>query len=428
MRQIEIFRFWLPLYASWLLMTAEAPLISAAVGRLPDEVVMLAAFGIAYSLAVLIESPVINLLATATALAGDRASVRQIRRFTVHWMLLLSTVAALLALTPLFDAVVVRAMAIPPEVARQVRPGLVILIPWSAAIAWRRFLQGVLIRHGRTRPLALGTVVRLAAVVVSAAALLGWGRLAGVEVAALALVAGVASEALYASLAVRPVLRRLAPRPASGEALTYRALAAYHLPLASTSVLTLLVNPMIGLALAHLARPTLSLAAWPLIFYLTLFMRAAALALPEVVIALGGAAGMERPLRRFSFTLAAMSLLAMLVLAATPLADVYLLRLQNTTPEIAELARLGLLLSVPLPAMVAVLSWLRGRLMLQRSTRVVNGGMAVRLAVFVPVLAAGVALGWPGVPAAVWAVNLSVAAELAYVATKLPSPSGSARG
>jgi len=39
-RQRDIFFFWLPLYSSWLLMTGEGPLVSAAVNRLPDEVVI----------------------------------------------------------------------------------------------------------------------------------------------------------------------------------------------------------------------------------------------------------------------------------------------------------------------------------------------------------------------------------------------------
>ena len=37
MRQRDIFIFWLPLFASWLLMSAEGPIISAAINRLPDE-------------------------------------------------------------------------------------------------------------------------------------------------------------------------------------------------------------------------------------------------------------------------------------------------------------------------------------------------------------------------------------------------------
>jgi hypothetical protein len=41
-RQRDIFWFWVPLFASWLLMSAEGPIISAAINRLP-EVLMLAA-------------------------------------------------------------------------------------------------------------------------------------------------------------------------------------------------------------------------------------------------------------------------------------------------------------------------------------------------------------------------------------------------
>ena len=55
-------------------MTAEGPTVSAAINRLPDEIIMLAAQGIVVSLAVTIESPIINLLSTATALVRDRDS------------------------------------------------------------------------------------------------------------------------------------------------------------------------------------------------------------------------------------------------------------------------------------------------------------------------------------------------------------------
>ena len=68
MTQTDILLFWLPLFASWLLMTAEGPTVSAAINRLPEETIMLAAQGIVVSLEVTIESPIINLLATSTAL------------------------------------------------------------------------------------------------------------------------------------------------------------------------------------------------------------------------------------------------------------------------------------------------------------------------------------------------------------------------
>ena len=65
----KIFWFWLPLAASWALMTLEGPAIQATISRLPEATTMLAAAGIVLSMEVTIESPVIMLLATSTALA-----------------------------------------------------------------------------------------------------------------------------------------------------------------------------------------------------------------------------------------------------------------------------------------------------------------------------------------------------------------------
>jgi hypothetical protein len=163
MKQRDIFWFWLPLFASWLLMTAEGPIVSAAINRLPNEVIMLAAQGIVVSLAVTIESPVINILATSTALVKDRASYLLVRRFTLHWMVLLTAVSILIAFTPAFDLVVRQWLGTPDEIADWVQPGLQIMIFWTAAIAWRRFLQGVMIHFNQTRKIAWGTAVRLLA-------------------------------------------------------------------------------------------------------------------------------------------------------------------------------------------------------------------------------------------------------------------------
>lgn len=414
MRQIDLARFWLPLCASWLLMMIEGPLVSAAINRLPDEVTMLAALGIVFGLAVFIESPIINLMATATALVNDRRSYRQTRWFVLHWMLLLSAVSAVVISGPVFDWIVRDAMQAPAEVAQRVRLGLIIMIPWSAAIAWRRFLQGVLIRAGRSRPIAAGTALRLVLSASSAYALAAWSRLPGIEVGAYALMVGVLVEALFATIAARPVVRAL-PAVGSGEALTYRALLSFHLPLASTSMLTLIVQPLVIVALTRLDRASVSLAAWALVFQLTLLVRSAGFALPEMVIALERDATTGRALRRFSMILAAGTLAIMLILAARPVAGFYLQTLQSATDEVAALAYTGVLLLIPLPPAVVLICWLRGRLMQRRQTRRVNGAILWRIGVFAPVLGGGLLWGWPGLVTAAWALDLSVLAELGYL-------------
>lgn len=418
LRQWDIFLFWVPLFTSWLMMTLEGPLLSAAVNRLPDEVVMLAAFGIVITLAITIESPIINLLATATARVKDRPSFELVRRFTVHWIIGLTIISILLAFTPLFDLVVRRLLGVPKDVAVWVRPGLQILTLWTAAIAWRRFLQGVLIAFNRTRLIARGTIIRLFATVGTAFAILRLTDWPGVHLASTALMVGVLTEAVYATIVVQPTLREhLAPGSASreDEPLTYRQLFWFHLPLAGTAILALAAQPMVTFALARLPEPTLALAAWPLIFHATLLMRTATFSLPEAVIALTKGPETYAPIRRFSLTLAGLVLVAVALFTWTPLVDFYLTTLQDAEQDVATLAAQGLALFLVFPALATVVAWITGLLIQSGHTKLVNEAMMINVLTIAAVLTPAVLLGWPGIPSAALAMTSSVIVQLFYL-------------
>ena len=309
MKQKDVFWFWLPLFTSWLLMTAEGPIISAAINRLPEEVVMLAAQGIVLTLSVTIQSPMINMLATATALVKDRPSFIVVRNFTIVMLFLLTGITVLIAYTPVFDLVVIQWLGTPVEVAEWVRPGMQIMTLWSAAIGWRRFLQGVLIHFDLPQKVAWGTTTRLIAVSSALLILIFTTNLPGAIIGSLSLITAVIVEALYATWAVRPlfktVLNKTAPI-ADGDPLTYMELLKFHTPLAGTAILVLLMQPMVTFTISRLDEPTLNLAAWPVIFQIILLVRAGALAYPEAVIALSQKENSQKPLRLFAFNMAIM--------------------------------------------------------------------------------------------------------------------------
>jgi hypothetical protein len=241
---------------------------------------------------------------------------------------------------------------------------------------------------------------------------------AGVIIGAYALMAGVLAEAIYATIAVQPILQNeLAPGSSPSEApeLTYRGLFWFHLPLAGTSLLTLLVQPLVAFSLARAPNPTLSLATWPVVFQFMLVARAAAFALPEVVIALTNGQSTFRPLRRFSLTLTLGSIMFMLGFLATPLIGFYLLVVQDVTPEVAVIAREGLLIFVSLPALTTLIAWIRGLLIDSRATGIVNGGMAINLVVTGLMLVVGVYMSWPGINAAALALSVAAGIEFFYL-------------
>ena len=120
----KVLLFWLPLALSWLLMTFESLWIQGVIGRKPDAETQLAAFGLMFSLSVLIETPVIMLLATSNALSRDRQSFRTLWRFMMAVNMVVTAVAILMAFTPLLDLYLGALLNVPGHIIEATRPGM----------------------------------------------------------------------------------------------------------------------------------------------------------------------------------------------------------------------------------------------------------------------------------------------------------------
>ena len=315
---------WWPLAASWLLMSAELPAVSAVVARLPEPAINLAAYGVVFSIALIIESPIIMLLAASTALSKDRASYAMLRRFMLVAGSALTGVHALIAFTPLYDVIVVGLIAPPPEVVEPARIGLMIMTPWSFSIAYRRFNQGVLIRFGHSRAVGAGTLIRLSANVVVLVAGYLMHTWPGIVVATSAATAGVVCEAIYAGLRVQPVLRnqlRLAPPVVPP--LTFHAMMAFYIPLALTSLLSLIINPLGSAAISRMPQPLESLAVWSVVQGLLFMVQSLGIAFNEVVVAMLDEPGAAPALRRFANRLALSTTTIIVLMTVTPLSTVW---------------------------------------------------------------------------------------------------------
>ncbi len=205
----RIARFWAPLAATWLMMAAEGPFVAALIARLPEPKLNLAAWGVAIAFAMLIEAPVIMMMSAATALVRDRQSLAALRRFAYALNGTVTAVMLVLLVPSVFSFVAGRLVGLPEDVTRLAHRATALLLPWPAAIGYRRFYQGVLIRRGQTRRVAFGTVTRLVGMSATGLAAYAVNTWPGVAVGALALSAGVVLEAaatrLWAARAVREV-------------------------------------------------------------------------------------------------------------------------------------------------------------------------------------------------------------------------------
>jgi hypothetical protein len=354
------------------------------------------------------------LLTTSTALARSPQSYAMLRRFTQHLMLLTTALHVLVGWTPLFDVIVRGWVGVPESLVEPVRLGMRIMVFWSAAIAWRRFKQGVMIRYGQTKFVGQGTMVRLVSSAGLAAALAIWNGLPGVAVGALALSAGVIVEAAYAHWAIRHVVAaEFGPNAPVGSEppLSYGELARFHTPLAASTLLYLLAQPLATAALARLPNREAVLAAWPVAGGLLFIVRSPALALPEVIIALMHEPGSRPALRKFMIGVGAACVAALALAGFTPLGHLYFRTLIGVSEELAGLAITGAQAAVALPMIAAWQSWYRGNLTAQRATPAITLAMMINLATLVAVLLVGVALQAPGVTLAAIALTVSTLAE-----------------
>ncbi len=388
----RVAKTWWPLALSWLLMGLEVPAVSAVVARLIEPKVNLAAFGgVVFPLALLIESPIVMLLAASTALSKDRAAYLKIRRFMLWISAALTLIHAAIVFTPLYGVVVGSLIDPPAEVVGPARVGLAIMIPWTWGIAYRRFNQGVLIRFGHSGAVGTGTLIRLAA--DAAVLTVGYvvGSIPGIVVAAVAMNAGVFSEAFYVKRRVTPVLRDQLPDSAPGASwLGLRAFLAFYIPLSLTSVIALFASPLGSAALSRMPNALDSLALWPVVTGVSFVFRSFGFAFNEVVVALLDERGSFPALRRFAFLGAAATSVGLMAFLVPPVGDFWFHDVIGLPQGLAEVARTSLWFALPLPALSMLQSWLQGMVVHSRRTRLITEAVALSLFSMCSVLVAGV--------------------------------------
>ncbi|MCL4280122.1 MAG: hypothetical protein KJZ60_10675, partial [Ignavibacteriaceae bacterium] len=180
----KIFYFWLPLAATWLMMAVEGPFLASLIARSTEPKFNLAAYGIAFSFALIIEAPIIMMMSAAIALVKNKQSFLKLKIFT-YAVNVLITLIMLIAIIPIiFYFITETLIGLPEEISRLTHIATIILLPWPGAIGFRRFYQGILINNNLTRRVAYGTVVRLIAMLVCGSVLYISGIAEGVVIGA----------------------------------------------------------------------------------------------------------------------------------------------------------------------------------------------------------------------------------------------------
>ena len=244
----KIFIFWVPLAATWMMMATEGPFLAAVIARLANPKYNLAAYGVAFAFAVLIEAPIIMIMSAATALVKDKDSYIKLRNFTYTLNGIITVIMLIFLIPPIFFFITQSLIGLPGNVARIAHHASIIMLPWPCAIGFRRFFQGILIRSDLTRRVAYGTLARLLTMGGVSLFLFRFFKGEGALVGAIALSLAVTMEAIATRFMAQKAVRDLLQQQKSSvleKPLSYRYITKFYYPLALTSVLALGVLPIV---------------------------------------------------------------------------------------------------------------------------------------------------------------------------------------
>ena len=387
----KILVFWLPLSATWMMMSVEGPFLAAIIARLPEPKYNLAAYGVAYAIALMVEAPIIMIMSATTALVHNRQTFLKLRRFIYTLNIIITSSMVILLLPFIFNFLTQKLIGLPADVSHLTHQAVLILLPWPGAIGYRRFYQGVLIRCNLTRRVAYGTIVRLLAMSTMALVLYKFFRVDGALLGAASLSSAVTLEAVasrfMAHQAVKSLLAKDEPETIPDHKLTYLSITRFYYPLALTSMLGLGVQPLVTFFLGHSRMALESLAAFPVVNSLVFLFRGMGLSYQEVGVALLGKQNENYlPLRKFAQILGISVITALSMIAYTPLSEVWYLQVSGLSPEMVQFALLPTRILAILPGLTVLLAFQRSLLVNNKKTVHITIATAIEVCTIVLIL------------------------------------------
>lgn len=368
---IKIFKFWLPLAATWLMMSLEGPFLAAIIARLVEPKYNLAAYGVAFSFALIIEAPVIMMMSASTALVKDYFSFKKLRNFNFFISTLITAIMLIILIPSIFDFIAYDLIQLEDKVAELTYKAFFILLPWPGAIGYRRFYQGIMIRNNLTRRVAYGTILRLFSMALTALAFYHFTDYPGAVVGASALSVGVTTEALASRFMSNNILMKIRLENSSlEEELSYREIFTFYYPLALTSLIGLGVHPMVTFFIGQSRMSLESLAVLPVINSLVFIFRSFGLSYQEVGIALIGEKGENyKRLANFAKVLGITLNALLIFIAITPLSGFWFRVVSGLSDELSNFSITPTIIISIMPALTVLIAFQRSILVKFKSTK-----------------------------------------------------------
>jgi hypothetical protein len=403
----RLFQLWYPLAFAWIMISAEGPFLTAIVARLNAPRYNLAAYGISITLAMLTEALVIMLLSTSTVFVNSKSNYYKVRTFTLILTLSATSILLLFSIKPVFN-VLSNIMKLPEYIAILANRSITILIPWPAAIGFRRFYQGILIKNGKTNIIALTTITRISTILTSAFILMFLTKLPGAYIGAIALSSGVTLEAIITRIISNNTIKKILQAENSDcDSPKLSTIFKFYYPLALTPIIGMSTSTLITFFLGRSINSIESLATMPVVGSFSFLFASICYAYMELVIAnLDKELCNIKKIKNFAYIIGLIVTIIYSIIVLSPAGIFYFHVISGLSNILLPFALTGARILIFLPIFSAITSIQRGILIFLRKTYYVSSASFIELLIIYISLSLLINYSqWPGIVNATLSLN-----------------------
>jgi hypothetical protein len=326
------FRFYSPLAATGLLLTATNPILTATVARSDDPIAVLAGFTVAFSLCGVLYSPLLVIQQVAATRLLEGGDLAPVRRFATLLGVVFSVVAALIAFAaPMAEVVFNALVGLEGRALEEAVGALRVLWPVPLLTAIRATHQGRLVAGRHTRPIAQATAIRTLGLAVTAFALAAFSG--GAWIGGAAFTVGVAIEMGLVVFAATSDSGATSPREGVDPE-SLRELLRFSWPLMANMVLWWSTPLIINVALARTEMADLNIAAFAIVEAMAWFITSPVGQLQHASIALVDCPESHARVRPLAVSVAVTMVVILAVAALPPVRAPVLSLIYGASPQL----------------------------------------------------------------------------------------------
>jgi O-antigen/teichoic acid export membrane protein len=406
----QLLAFYIPLVLTSQMMTLSNPLINLALSRADDQALHLAAYSVAFGLAVFLNAPALVSRDVGAGLCRSQRAYRQLLRQVVLIGIVVGAIDLALAWTPFGHFVFAGLLGTTDRVATEAQRVALALAPIPLFVGIRGLNSALALRAHRTRLLTQATFLRLITVIGILVALVSSGLLAASAVA-WSLSGGILLETLWIVWVTRGLYRDLPAEGLDPGQLALGRMLRFAAPLVVSAYAWTALRPVINGILGRCADSEAAQAGFGVLHPLILLTASGLWALQATGQILGTNSRAARRFLGFGLVMTLLFSGLVVLLGWLPAWRQFTLtRLFDLTPELLGYVTPAMKVLFIAPLLLGMRACFKGLILASGRTGVISLSAAADL---ITVFSVGTLVLWanPGVNGAILGVALVVAAE-----------------